>query len=94
MARLAGSCGKIPFGLAELLEACGAEQSEATSGNDPTQRQQYTEWFRDVTEWATAEEIRMKHARIDDKLTDDLRAWAAMLRSLRNLLRINPGTIN
>ncbi|KAJ1141616.1 hypothetical protein NDU88_007944 [Pleurodeles waltl] len=41
------------------------------------------ETFRDMVEWEVAEEIRMKHVRTDEKLVNDLAAWAPM-RELRD----------
>ncbi|KAJ1179978.1 hypothetical protein NDU88_005206 [Pleurodeles waltl] len=35
-----------------------------------------------MSEWAVAEEIRMKHVRHDDRLADNVVAWALMITEL------------
>ncbi|KAJ1139656.1 hypothetical protein NDU88_006023 [Pleurodeles waltl] len=42
----------------------------------------YGDWYRKFTDWAVAEEIRMKHVHTDDKLAEDVAAWAQMLQDL------------
>ncbi|KAJ1183906.1 hypothetical protein NDU88_000716 [Pleurodeles waltl] len=43
------------------------------------------EWWRDVLEWTVAEKVYMKHTKHDEKVEDELKAWAAMLDALKDL---------
>ncbi|KAJ1209230.1 hypothetical protein NDU88_004608 [Pleurodeles waltl] len=44
----------------------------------------YGDWLRDFSDWAVAEEARMKHVRTEEKLADDIAAWTRCCMTLEH----------
>ncbi|KAJ1187589.1 hypothetical protein NDU88_004364 [Pleurodeles waltl] len=70
--------------VARVTEPTGDIQTQGTLLAKRLSPPKYMQWFTDMMEWVVAEELQIKHVRKDEKLMDDMAAWAQMLRELRN----------